>query len=134
MLDTSVLVDLARGDPRPSALVAGLAAGSELWSVTVVRAELIAGARPEDGPSVRRILDDLRWLAVDEPLADLAGRMAAHYSPTHPGVGLADYLIAAGTRLLGAQLLTLNVRHFPMLTGLQAAYESLPAGKRRAGG
>jgi hypothetical protein len=30
--------------------------------------------------------------------------------------------VAAGTRLLGAELLTMNVRHFPMIDGLRPAY------------
>ncbi|HSS77889.1 MAG TPA: type II toxin-antitoxin system VapC family toxin, partial [Thermoanaerobaculia bacterium] len=33
-----------------------------------------------------------------------------------------DYLIAATTLLLDADLLTTNVRHFPMIDGLQPAY------------
>lgn len=122
LLDTSVLVDLLRGDPRPVWLLAGLPADSALWSVTVVRTEIITGARPEDGPSVARLLATLRWLPVDEPLADLAGRMAAHYAPAHRGIGLADYLVAAAARLLGARLLTRNVRHFPMLADVRPAY------------
>jgi predicted nucleic acid-binding protein len=122
MLDSSVLVELIRGDPRPVRLLAGLPDDAELWSVTVVRTEIIAGARAEDGLATRRILDELRWLAVDETVADLAGGMAAHYGPANSGIGLADYLVAASTRLLGARLLTLNVRHFPMLAGLERAY------------
>jgi predicted nucleic acid-binding protein len=122
LLDTSVLVDLVRGDRRPRELLDRLDDDAELWSVAIVRTELIAGARPEDGPSVRRVLDEVRWLPVDETLADLAGRMAAHFGPAHQGIGLADYLIAAAVRLQGARLLTLNVRHFPMLDGVKRAY------------
>jgi predicted nucleic acid-binding protein len=128
VLDSSVLVDLARGDPRPFAALEALPEEAALWSVTVVRTEVIAGTRPEDGPSVRQVLDQMRWLPVDEDLADLAGRMAAHYGPAHQGIGLADYLVAAATRLLGARLLTLNVRHFPMLEGLERAYSWAPDG------
>ena len=122
VLDSSVLVDLARRDRRPVAVLEALPEDVELWSVTVVRTELIAGARPEDGPEVRHLLDQLRWLPVDEDLADLAGRMAAHYGPANQGIRLADYLVAASVRMLGARLLTLNIRHFPMLAGLERAY------------
>jgi hypothetical protein len=37
----------------------------------------------------------------------------------HSGIDDADYLIAATALLLEADLLTTNVRHFPMLPGLQ---------------
>jgi predicted nucleic acid-binding protein len=122
VLDTSVLIDFIRGDPRAARTLAALPDDVELWSVTVVRTEVIAGARAEDGPIMRRILDELRWMAVDETVADLGGRMAAHYGPANRGIGLADYLVAATVRLLGARLMTLNVRHFPMLAGLERAY------------
>jgi hypothetical protein len=46
-------------------------------------------------------------------LSDLGGR---------PSIDAADYLIAATALLLEAELLTTNVRHFPMLTGLEPAY------------
>ena len=35
----------------------------------------------------------------------------------------ADYLVAATSIVLGAPLLTTNVRHFPMFEGLEPAYE-----------
>ena len=120
VLDSSVLVGVTRGDPRAARLMESLEA--ELWSVTIVRTELLAGARLGDGPVITQVLDQLRWLDVDSMVADLAGRMAAHYARSHPGIELPDYLIAAGTRLLGARLLTLNVRHFPMLANLKPAY------------
>jgi predicted nucleic acid-binding protein len=59
---------------------------------------------------------------VDETVADLAGRMATHDGPANRGVGLADYLVAASTRMLGARLLTVDIKHFPMLSGLERAY------------
>jgi predicted nucleic acid-binding protein len=122
VLDSSVLVDLTRGDPRATRLLASLEPDADLWSVTIVRTELLAGARGGEGPVIIQVLDELRWLDIDSMVADLAGRMAAHYRRSNPGIGLADYLVAAGTRLLDARLLTLNVRHFPMLTGLEPAY------------
>jgi hypothetical protein len=52
---------------------------------------------------------------------------AAHYGRSHHGVGTVDYLIAAGTRLLGARLLTRNVRHLPMIVDLALAYDGSPS-------
>lgn len=123
LLDSSVLVDLARLDGRALRLIGALPDDAALTSVTVVRTELIRGAHADDWPSVRRMLDDLLWIPVDVELADLAGRMAARFDRTHPGISLTDYVVAAATRLLGATLLTLNVRHFPMLEGLRPAYD-----------
>ena len=61
-----------------------------------------------------------------ELLADVgdrtAGALARQHRRAHSGVDAADYLIAATAIVLEAELLTMNVRHFPMLTGLRPAY------------
>jgi predicted nucleic acid-binding protein len=90
--------------------------------VSVVRTEIYAGARPAEEAEIRELLASLRWLDVTAELADAAGRLAAAYRHSHSGVDTVDYLIAAGAQELGAELLTLNVRHFPMFAGLEPAY------------
>ncbi len=88
----------------------------------MVRAEILAGARPAEEKSITRLLNRLQWLDVTPDLADAAGRLASTYLRSHPGVDTVDYVIAAGANHLGAELLTQNVRHFPMFPPLQPAY------------
>jgi predicted nucleic acid-binding protein len=121
VVDTSVLVDHVRGRQEAREAVRSRTADG-VWSVTTVRAELIAGMRPEDGPAIRDVLQTVGWLDVESALADLAGRMARHYRRTHPGIGILDYLVAAGAQIMGAQLLTLNIKHFPMFPDLEAPF------------
>lgn len=123
LVDTSVLIDHLRGDRRAIALLTeGARAGCELWSSTVVRTEILAGMRAREETMTRALLDQLQWLDVTMPLADRAGALARRYLRSHPGVDTIDFLVAAAAEHLGAELKTLNVKHFPMLTGLQAAY------------
>lgn len=123
MVDTSVLIDHLRGDQRAVArLQAAVERGDELWSVTPVRSEILAGARPEEEVLIGSLLGQLRWLDVTVELADAAGRLAATFLRSHRGVDTVDYLVAAGTQALGAELLTLNIRHFPMFPELEPAY------------
>ena len=123
LVDTSVLIDHLRGDSRSVALLARLAqAGEELWSVTPVRTEILAGMRKGERSATLALLDSLRWLDITVEVADRAGALAARYLASHRNIDTVDYLIAAGAALLDARLLTQNVRHFPMLKGLQAAY------------
>ncbi len=68
------------------------------------------------------LLDQLRWLDVNSQLADAAGRLAAAYRRSYSGVDTVAYLVGAGAQELGAHLLTLNVKHFPMFPGLEPAY------------
>ena len=123
LVDTSVLIDHLRGlGPAVDRLKAALDAGDELWSFTVVRTEILAGARPAEEEPIARLFGLIRWLDVTPELADAAGRLASTYLRSHPGVDTVDYLIAAGAEHLGAKLLTLNIRHFPMFPSLHRAY------------
>ncbi|MEZ4314497.1 MAG: hypothetical protein R3F14_41295 [Polyangiaceae bacterium] len=55
-------------------------------------------------------------------IADAAGKFIQRYSKSHPTIDIVDYLIAGAVRRTGAQLMTLNVKHFPMFPGLRPAY------------
>lgn len=124
VVDPSVLIDHLRGDQRAvDVLLAAVADGDELWSVSVVRTEILVGVRAGEEAATDRLLDQLRWLAVDNELADAAGRIGRRYLRSHQGVDTVDYLLAAAVEALDARLLTSNVRHFPMIEGLRAAYE-----------
>ena len=70
-----------------------------------------------------RLLEEVSWLDIDVDVADDAGALARRFRRSHPGLQLADCLIAAGVRRLGGLLLTQNVRHFPMFEGLERAYD-----------
>ena len=123
VVDTSVLIDHLRGDDRAvRRLRSAVEAGDDLWSVAVVRTEILAGARPGEEASIAALMDQLRWLDVTPALAGAAGHLAARFLRSHPGVDTVDYLIAAGTEHLGGEVLTQNVRHFPMFADLRPAY------------
>jgi predicted nucleic acid-binding protein len=126
VVDTAILIDHLRGDDRAAALLLrAVDDGSELWSITVVRTEILAGMRDKEARATRRLLSSLRWQPVTVELADRAGALARRYLKSHPGVDTVDYLIAAGTQLLDAGLWTLNVKHFPMFDALAPAYGAL---------
>ena len=127
VVDSSVLVDHLRGDQRAHDTLRHAAErGDELWGVVMSRAEVLAGMRSAERSLTHRLLDALRWVEVDVGLADAAGRLARRYRRSHPGLQLADCLIAAGVEQLDARLVTLNVRHFPMFPGLEPPYRSAP--------
>jgi predicted nucleic acid-binding protein len=88
----------------------------------VVRFELFAGVRDEELEALEVFSSMIAWLDVDEPIARGAGVLARRYRGSHAGIGDVDYLIAATALLLDVELLTTNVKHFPMLEGLSPAY------------
>jgi predicted nucleic acid-binding protein len=124
LLDTSVAIDHLRGSPPAVDLLSGLIEAEEsLLASEVVRFELLAGVREKEVEALEQFLSALSWVPVGEEVARAAGSFAQRHRRAHSGgIDDADYLIAATALLLDAELLTTNVRHFPMIAGLEPAY------------
>jgi len=67
---------------------------------------------------VLALLSSLRIQVVTDLVARRAGEMLRDSRHSHPGITLADCLVAATAETLGARLATWDARRFPMLTGL----------------
>ena len=123
LLDTSVIVDHLRDDPRAVALLAELLEQEErVWAATPTRTEILAGIRPKERAPMAELFGILSWVEIDVAVADAAGALAQRYRSSHGGIDTTDYLVAAAAQSIGASLLTLNVKHFPMLPRLEPAY------------
>jgi predicted nucleic acid-binding protein len=122
LVDTSVLIDFLRGEPAAvDALLASRAEGS-LHASEITRLEVLAGMRPKEERQTRAVLDIPTWHPVNSEIAELAGALGRAWLPSHGGIDAADLAIAATAQSLGAELLTRNVKHFPMFAGLKAPY------------
>ena len=123
LLDTSVAIDHLRGLPEAAELLSGLIEADELLLASeVVRFELLTGVRKDEVKALEQFFTALSWVPVGEEIARAAGELARRHRRSHSGIDDADYLIAATALLLEADLLTTNVRHFPMIRGLEPAY------------
>ena len=122
LVDTSVLVDVLRGDDAARRALRDARARGPLHSSTVVRAEVLTGMRPAEERATRRLLDSLVWHPVDGTVAEEAGRLGRRWRPSYSGIDIADLLIAATATTLDLPVLTRNVRHFPMFPGLRPPY------------
>jgi predicted nucleic acid-binding protein len=123
LLDTTIAIDHLRGHDGATQLLERLVnEGEPLLASELTRFELFAGVRPDEIDPTELFMDALTWVPVDEEIARLAGSMAAEYRRAHSGIDTTDYVIASTVAVVGADLLTTNVRHFPMIVGLQAPY------------
>jgi predicted nucleic acid-binding protein len=123
VLDTTVAVDHLRGKAPAVRFVDELLDGDEPVAASeLVRYELTAGVRRSEVDLVERFFELLAWVPVDEEISRGAGALFREYSASHPGLGDVDYLIASTVVVLAADLLTTNVRHFPMFDGLAPPY------------
>lgn len=120
LIDTTIAIDHLRGTDDAVRLLEELVDNDEALAASeLVRFELLAGVRPREGERLERFFSTLVWLAVTEDITRIAGRLAREYRKAHSGV---DYIIAATAIVHDAELLTTNVRHFPMLPGLSEPY------------
>ncbi|MGZ8563747.1 MAG: PIN domain-containing protein [Candidatus Limnocylindria bacterium] len=123
VVDADVLIDVFRNVSSAIDLLATAQRDSaELMSVTPVRTEVLRGASPERLRPVLDLLGTLAWIVVDEDLADRAADHGRRYGRSHSGIQVTDLLLAAAVERIDGQLLTRNVRHFPMFPGLRPAY------------
>ena len=119
LIDSDVLIDYLRGLPAAGEYFRSVdAAAASVVSV----AELISGARnDEEEAIINELLSTLHLLEVDENTAREAGRLRQRFLRSH-NVEIADALIAATSILNGMQLVTLNRKHYPMLTDVLVPY------------
>lgn len=122
-LDTSVAIDHLRGHAQATALLEGLLESEEtVVASEVTRFELLGGVRPHERTQLEEFFLALDWVPVTENIARRAGAYARSYRGSHSGIDAADYVIAGTAAAMHADLLTANVRHFPMFAALEAPY------------
>ncbi|MGZ8439121.1 MAG: PIN domain-containing protein [Candidatus Limnocylindrales bacterium] len=123
VIDADVLIGVLRDLPGAHHAVAeARLRDPRLLSVTPVRVEVLRGMRPGEEQVTTALLEQFDWITVDVALADRAGELGRKYRQSHRGIEIVDLLLAAAAERYGARLLTRNVRHFPMVPGLQSAY------------
>jgi predicted nucleic acid-binding protein len=121
LFDSTVLIAHLRGDERATDLLLD-AAGEGVLASVISRAEIEGGMRSGERRDVSRLFDGVSLLPVTDAIARRAGRHLRRFRRSHPGIDLADYLIGATAEEEGATLVTLNVKHFPMVDGLRAPW------------
>ena len=121
LIDTDVLIEYLRGRSEAVEYLEGLT--SDLCISVISVAELFAGVRDdEEEKSLKQLLLAFVVLPVTEKTARLGGLYRRDYGGSH-GTGLADAIIAATSEENGADLVTFNRRHFPMVSKITVPYE-----------
>lgn len=123
LFDSTILIAHLRGDARATDLLVDSVDGGALASV-ISRAEIEGGMRSGERSDVARLFEGLDLVPVSDRIARRAGQHLRRHRRSHPGIDLADYLIAATAEEENVPLMTLNVKHFPMLQGLRPPWPS----------
>ena len=120
LVDTDVLIDFLRGYGPAVSFVDDHSDRIVLSAIVV--AELYAGVKGDAEQTVlENLLSVFRVVPISGEIARLGGLYRRDHGPSH-GTGLSDALVAATAFLEGAELKTLNVKHYPMFEGIEPAY------------
>jgi predicted nucleic acid-binding protein len=114
LVDSPLFVEWIRGKPKAVRFFRQFRRGRrELFASVITRAEILVRVREEETWKTMRLLRRVKWIPVTEEIADQAATYMAQYGKTH-GLTLADALIAATARVVGARLVTLDKDFFLM--------------------
>jgi predicted nucleic acid-binding protein len=120
LLDTDVLIDFFRGYSKAVALVNNNSSRIILSSLVV--AELYAGVKGDaEQDTINDFISLFRVIPIGVEIAKAGGLYKRDYGKSH-GVGLADAILAATAEMENAELVTLNIKHYPMIKRLSPAY------------
>ena len=121
VVDTDVLIDYLRGEPKAIALISSHV--DNIILPAIVTAELYAGVRDkEDRHKLDQFLSLFQIVPMTAEVARVGGLLKRVYEKSH-NVGLADATITATAQIENADLKTLNTKHYPMFKGLKAPYK-----------
>lgn len=120
LLDTCILIDYSRGKPDAVAFIDALAIAPALSALTVT--EILAGIRNKREQTLfENFFSDCDILPVTYLIALQGGQLLNQYMRSH-GTDLVDGLLAATALEHQLELVTCNLKHFPMFPNLAAPY------------
>jgi predicted nucleic acid-binding protein len=122
LIDTNIIIDFLRGRSEAVSYFNSIPSNTELLISTITVTELFAGvANEREEEQLNEFLQRYQAIAVDQHLARKGGLIKNGYGPSH-GIGIADSVIAATAIDKNAKLITLNLKHFPMVKKKESPY------------
>jgi hypothetical protein len=119
IVDTDILIDLARGDQDATACLLRLEKSSSLAISAVTQMELLVGCRNKaELRNLEKFLQRYQLLPLTDLISDYAVTLLKRYFLSH-NLLIADALIAATALEYNEPCITKNQRDFRFITGLQ---------------
>ncbi len=115
LCDTDILIDYLRGKQNAKTYIDNI---QTIYISSITMAELYAEVRKgKESKQLESFIETFEIINMNKNIAKTAGLYCNLYKPGH-GTGLADALIAATAREIGAQVATYNIKHFPMFNNV----------------
>ena len=123
LFDTDVLIEYLRGSVEAKSYIDKIQYVIYMSSITM--AELYAGVREgEEYKKLEIFIETFEVISLNKNIAKTGGLFRNQYKLSY-GTGLADALIAATAKEIGAQVVTFNGKHFPMFANVIKPYERI---------
>ncbi len=119
VVDTSIIIDNLRGGPNWERFIKYKISEAELFIPTVVIIELYSGTSTRDPQKVKKMIQTLayfRRIVLTEEIAKRAGEI---FRDGEKHLSMGDYIIAATAIEIGAEVATLNTKHFKKIPGVR---------------
>ena len=118
VVDTSILIDKLRGGRKWDNFLENLDDGVKLYLPSIVVFELFSGISSRKSEIVKKILGFRKYFFGVDLTWEIA-RRAAEINRDYPGdLDVPDYIIGATALSLGAEVVTLNIKHFRQIPGV----------------
>lgn len=112
LVDTDIVIDFLRRRDYARKLLENWSREGLIAISALTHLEIYQGMKAREEPATSAFLDGLTSIAVDVPIARLAGRLLGELRARGVTVGIADSIIAATALQINAPLLTNNVEHY----------------------
>ena len=120
LLDTDVLIDFLRGNKHAISYFRTNYEFICFSAITV--AEIFSGIRgKKEETEVQRLFAIFPIIETTKEIGQEAGKLVKTYRPSH-SVEIPDAIIAATCLKSNLELVTLNIKHYPMFRNLQPPY------------
>lgn len=114
LFDSDIIIDILRNDINIKNYVKNLKSkNSNFFYSPVSKAEIFAGAFKNEFNKINLLFNQLTSIQLTDTIGEMAGKFLNQYRKSH-NIGLGDALIAATASCYNLNLLTRNIKHYPM--------------------
>lgn len=115
LFDTDVLIDFLRKRPAAREFINDAwATRPALYYSSITVAELYAGIRPGEESALKSLLSSMTSVSLTDSVAESAGDYLRQFRARGITLSVPDTAIAASAKSVGAELATMNTKHYPM--------------------
>ncbi len=119
LVDSTILIDFSRGNEEAVEFLDHARINNEEMSISVISSmELIIGCRDKvDLQKTQKFLSEFEIIDISIPISRKAYQLIIQYSKSH-GLVIPDAFIVGTALEENLKLVTSNVRHFEMISGV----------------